>query len=116
MWRSSSKFDINNKDILKSNKKRFTEGLLITLLNPKPIFFFMALFPQFINSSENYLIQFILLAITFSILVVIIHFGYAFFAKAAKSKLSTPKGSQLLSKASGSFYVVFGVGLAASNK
>ncbi|MES9857222.1 MAG: LysE family translocator [Sedimenticola sp.] len=116
MWRSSSKFDVNNKQTRKSNKHRFTEGLLITLLNPKPIFFFMALFPQFINSGENYLFQFLLLAMTFSVLVVIIHFGYAFFAKSARSKLSTPKGSQILSKASGSFYVFFGVGLATTNK
>lgn len=116
MWHSSSKFDVNNENTPKSNRKRFVEGLLITLLNPKPIFFFMALFPQFINPSNNYVIQFISLAITFSILVIIIHFSYAFFAKTARSKLSTPKGSQILSKASGSFYMLFGVGLATTNK
>ena len=116
MWRSSSKFDMNHKTTIKSNKKKFVEGLLITLLNPKPIFFFMALFPQFINSSENYLLQFMLLSITFSVLVVLIHFGYALFAKTAKSKLSTPRGSQILSRVSGSFFVLFGVGLAATNK
>lgn len=116
MWNSSSKFDVNNKNTLKSNRKRFVEGLLITLLNPKPVFFFMALFPQFVNPSNNYIFQFIYLAMTFSTLVIIIHFSYAFFAKTAKSKLSTPKGSQILSKASGSFYMLFGVGLATTNK
>jgi len=116
MWRSSSKFDLNNKNTLKSNKKRFTEGLLVTLLNPKPIFFFMALFPQFINPSNNYIFQFVSLATTFSVLVLIIHFSYAFFANTARSKLSTPKGSQILSKASGGFYMLFGVGLATTNK
>ena len=116
MWLSSSKFDVKNKNTIKSNKLKFTKGLLITLLNPKPIFFFMALFPQFINSSESYLIQFLLLVTTFSVLVVIIHCVYASFAKTAKSRLSTSKRGQHLSKVSGSFYVFFGVGLATTNK
>lgn len=114
MWRSTSKFESNNESGLKSNKQKFLEGFLITLLNPKPVFFFMALFPQFINPGESYLMQFVLLAVTFSVLVLVIHSGYAFFAKAAKSKLSTPRGSKLLSRVSGSFYLFFGVGLASS--
>ena len=116
MWRSSSNFNVSNNNSVKSHKKKFTEGFLITLLNPKPIFFFMALFPQFINPNEAYIFQFILLAITFSVLVVIIHFSYAFFAKSARTKLSTPKGSRILSKASGTFYMLFGAGLATANK
>jgi threonine/homoserine/homoserine lactone efflux protein len=116
MWRSSSKFDETNNSSIKSNKKKFSEGLLLTLLNPKPIFFFMALFPQFINPSENYSFQFLLLAFVFSVLVVIIHSSYAFFAKTAKTKLSTPKGSQILSRVSGGFYMCFGVLLATTNK
>lgn len=114
MWRSSSSSNISPSSIIKSNKKKFIEGFLITLLNPKPIFFFMALFPQFINPNEAYIFQFLLLAITFSVLVVIIHSSYALFAKSARSKLSTPKGSQILSKASGAFYMLFGAGLATA--
>ncbi|AGH80862.1 lysine exporter protein LysE/YggA [Psychromonas sp. CNPT3] len=116
MWRSSSNFSISNNNHAKSNKKKFTEGFFITLLNPKAIFFFMALFPHFINPNEAYIFQFLLLAITFSVLVVIIHFSYSFFAKSARSKLSTPKGSRVLSKTSGTFYMLFGAGLAIANK
>lgn len=116
MWRSSSKFNRENENKVKSNKQKFTEGLLITLLNPKPIFFFMSLFPQFLNSSENYLFQFSFLTITFSVFVVIIHFGYAFFAKTVKYKLSTSRGSKVLAKVSGSFYILFGIGLATTSK
>jgi len=116
IWRSSSKFDVTNKNAIKSNKHKFTEGFLITLLNPKPIFFFMSLFPQFINPNENYQIQFLVLATTFSFLVVLIHCIYAAFAKASRSKLSSQKGSKIISRVSGSFYIFFGLGLAASNK
>ena len=96
---------------MKRHKKKFIEGFLITLLNPKPIFFFMALFPQFISLNEAYIFQFVLLAITFSVLVVIIHSIYALFAKSAKHKLSTEKGSRVLSKTSGSFFMWFLNGL-----
>lgn len=115
LWSSSASIKVSY-DTKKSKKHKFVEGLLITLLNPKPIFFFMALFPQFINSTENYLIQFAFLSITFSFLVVIIHCTYALFAKKAKSKLSTPKGTQFLSKAGGSIYIFFGIQLATTNR
>jgi len=116
MWRSSANFNVTPSSMVKSHRKKFTEGLLITLLNPKPIFFFMALFPQFINPNEAYIFQFILLAVTFSVLVVIIHCSYAFFAKSARAKLSTPKGGLVLNKVSGSFYLLFGAGLATASK
>ena len=32
---------------------RFKEGFFVSLLNPKAIFFFMSLFPQFINHEQN---------------------------------------------------------------
>lgn len=116
MWRSSAKLDVKKAEEQKSHKARFTEGLLITLLNPKPIFFFIALFPQFIAPSKNYQLQFIELTITFSLLVVIIHCIYAAISNAAKSTFLTPIGSKLISRIGGSFYMFFGAGLAASNK
>lgn len=116
MWLSSAKIDVYKIEKQKSHKLRFTEGLMITLLNPKAIFFFIALFPQFITLNEDYQSQFIILTITFSFLIILIHCIYAVFSKAAKSSLSTPKGSKLVSRVSGSFYIFFGVGLVASNK
>ncbi len=116
MWRTSAKINVQKTAKAKTAKVRFTEGLLITLLNPKPIFFFMALFPQFITPNENYPAQFIFLTVTFSLLVVLIHCGYAAFSKLARSVLSTPKGRKLLGRVSGCFYMLFGLGLAASNR
>src|SRR5205807_730440 len=48
----------------------FGQGFLVTLSNPKPIAFFMALFPQFVTSGSGYLGQFAVLAATFCALVV----------------------------------------------
>lgn len=57
-------------------KKMFMHGLLITLTNPKAIVFFIALFPQFIDSQQAYLPQFFLLSLTFCVLIVLIHLLY----------------------------------------
>ncbi len=115
-WLSSSEIGVNEQAVTKSNKQKFTEGLFITLLNPKPIFFFLALFPQFINSAQSYPAQFLLLAATFSLLVVIIHCIYALFSNMAQSRLSTPGGGQAFRKVSGSCYLFFGIGLILADK
>ncbi|WP_075172563.1 LysE family translocator [Neptunomonas phycophila] len=96
--------------------KCFMEGFLVSVSNPKAVIFFMSIFPQFIDLTQEYTPQFILLAVTFSFLVIVIHTIYAVSASFAKSKLSSQKGSSLLNKISGGVFVSFGVGLAASSK
>ena len=96
--------------------KCFMEGFLVSVSNPKAVIFFMSIFPQFIDLTQEYTPQFILLAITFSFLVIVIHTIYATFASLAKSKLSSRKGSSILNKISGGVFVSFGIGLAASSK
>ncbi|WP_025563835.1 LysE family translocator [Psychromonas sp. SP041] len=116
MWRAKTSLD---SDIMlqdKSNKKCYLEGLSLTISNPKPILFFMSLFPQFISFQGSYINQFILLSLTFCGLVIIIHSGYAFLSSFAKSKLLEPTGRKVLNKVSGGLFMCFGIGLAASNK
>ncbi|WP_060492045.1 LysE family transporter [Psychrobacter sp.] len=60
-----------------STDRLFKEGLLISLSNPKPLLFFMAVFPQFIDTEQAYLSQFLILASAFCLLVLLIHFCYA---------------------------------------
>lgn len=50
-----------------STISRFREGLMISLLNPKPIVFFMSLFPQFINPEKSFAPQFVALSVVFCI-------------------------------------------------
>ncbi|MGR7464310.1 LysE family translocator [Klebsiella aerogenes] len=62
----------------------FRQGLLITLLNPKPIAFFMALFPHFIDPGEPFVPQFSILSAIFCVLVLLIHSLYGLFAGSVK--------------------------------
>lgn len=44
--------EANNKTNFRSKKRRFMEGFLIALFNPKAILFFVALFPQFTDEAQ----------------------------------------------------------------
>ena len=46
----------------------FRDGFLVAGLSPKALIFFSAIFPNFINFKENYISQFIILAITYVVL------------------------------------------------
>ena len=120
LWRSPvMSFTCSDKGKVLNNPKygaRFKEGFLITLLNPKPIFFFMSLFPQFINHQQSYLLQFGILTLTFCGLILLVHTFYALGAYSIKSWLSSPKGSKAINRAGGSVFVLFGFGLAASQR
>lgn len=116
MLRSKVTNDLSIKKQEASYVRCFIEGFLVSISNPKAVIFFMSIFPQFINTSKEYVPQFILLATTFSLLVMVIHSIYALSASAVKSKLSSEKGKSVINKIGGGVFVGFGVGLAASSK
>ncbi|PHM72354.1 LysE family translocator [Xenorhabdus sp. KJ12.1] len=87
--------------------KTFREGYLITLLNPKPIVFFMALFPQFTNSRKPFFSQFIILSAVFCCLCFLIHFLYGMFAHIVKQKMKTGKAFLVLNRTGGIVFCFF---------
>jgi len=116
LWRSPAiKIDDSNVNI-KNRKLQFVEGLTIQLTNPKAVFFFMSVFPQFMDYSHDYVNQFVLLVVTYSLLVVTIHLLYALLAKKARHWLTTPKGGKTVNKIGGGTFMCFGLGLATASK
>jgi len=61
-------FESANQDITKSNISFFRDGFLVAGLSPKALIFFGAIFPNFMNFQNNYISQFIILAITYIVL------------------------------------------------
>ena len=122
LWRSPAlKLEGGVGDLQTSEKQplywlRFKEGFFITLLNPKPVFFFMSLFPQFINHQQSYTVQFTTLTLTFCMTIIVVHSTYAFAANFIKSWLASPKGAKLVNRTGGSVFVLFGLGLATSTQ
>ncbi len=97
-----------------SFSRRFVEGVSLQLTNPKAIFFFLSVFPQFIDPATNYAIQFASLVLTFSALVVVIHLTYAMFAKKARNWLTSERGGRRVNKTAGVTFMFFGAALASA--
>jgi homoserine/homoserine lactone efflux protein len=115
MWRTKS-FIPELKVTSSRPWRRFVEALSIQLLNPKAGFFFLAVFPQFIKPEGNYYSQFFLLVSSYSLLVVLVHAGYALMANGARGWLSTNKGARIVGKLSGITFFCFGVLMASASK
>ncbi len=97
-------------------KHYFRQALLITLLNPKAIVFYMAFFPLFVDPAQHQgLKTFAVMAVTIAGLtflygltsVLITHF-------LAERIRANPKVSSWLNKAAGVFLIGFGIKLAVS--
>jgi len=58
----------------------FKDGFLVAGTSPKAWMFFPLIFPQFIDFSSNYIVQFFILIITYMILDFISLIGYAILA------------------------------------
>lgn len=93
----------------------FTEGLSIQCTNPKAVFFFMSVFPQFIDAGRSYLPQFSMLVLTYSGLVMAIHSVYSLVAQKARSWITSPRGGNVVRKMSGTAFIFFGIMLAGAS-
>ena len=73
--------DINNKEL---NKKSFfsffKDGFIVAGTSPKAWMFFPFIFPQFIDFSSNYVVQFLILITTYVVLDFLSLIGYAVLA------------------------------------
>jgi threonine/homoserine/homoserine lactone efflux protein len=116
LWRSPGFKFVEGQTRQLSFGKRFLEGLSLQLTNPKAIFFFLSIFPQFIDPAANYAQQFLLLVLTYSTLVVVIHCIYAFSAQRTKAWLTSEKGGRIVNKAGGATFLFFGAMLATAKK
>ena len=73
--------DINSKNISKKNFfSFFKDGFLVAGTSPKAWMFFPIIFPQFIDFSSNYIVQFFILITTYIVLDFLSLIGYALAA------------------------------------
>ena len=73
--------DINSKNISKKNFfSFFKDGFLVAGTSPKAWMFFPIIFPQFIDFSSDYVVQFFILITTYMVLDFLSLIGYALAA------------------------------------
>ncbi|NOI82034.1 LysE family translocator [Vibrio tubiashii] len=108
MWRGESKI-INSTDIDK-DKNVFSQGVIVSVLNPKVALFFLSFLPQFIEtSSSSVSLQLLVLGLLFSVLATLCNLLYASVGSWVFSRSNSQRYSRALEGVSG----VLLIGLAS---
>lgn len=96
--------------------RRFREGLSLQLTNPKSIFFFLSVLPQFIARSQPFGLQFSILVLSYGALLVLIHSLYILFAQRARGWLCSGRGARFVNRLGSCTFVIFGAALATARR
>lgn len=91
----------------------YREAFFMAAINPKPILFFTALFPQFISAQEPLLPQFFILTSIFMALSFFTLLAYAMVAARAKFLLQQPHFAKWVNRVIGTVFISFGAALLA---
>lgn len=89
----------------------FREGFLVAITNPKPIIFFAALFPQFLDTEQPLFPQFSLMTLIFMAFSFLSLSTYGYLGKQAKDFLSSSRKAKWFHRISGGLFVGMGVSL-----
>ncbi|HDM8196249.1 TPA: LysE family translocator [Vibrio harveyi] len=96
----------------------FREGFFLAVTNPKPVIFFTALFPQFLNIDDSIGYQFISMTLIFITISFFVLVSYGAIANYASSKIekSPTKTICWFNRISGATFLVLGAKLFYLNK
>lgn len=103
--------DLEDEKIVKSKKSYFLESFILAVTNPKPILFFTAIFPQFLDLNSSIAPQFfimtgIFLLISFSSLCT-----YSYISKKSKAFFKNQRRINIVNKITGGLFIFMGLGL-----
>lgn len=94
----------------RSAVRDYTRALLVSLTNPKTLFFYGAFFPQFLSPGSDMGVQVFWLSVTFLVLALTVDCCWAFLGGRARGLL--PLRGRLRNRISGGMMIGAGIGLA----
>lgn len=100
----------------KSGRKLFSEGLVVALSNPKAILFFAAFLPQFIDTEQSLLVQFVAMAGTFMAIEFLFELLLATCSQRMVPWMNRSKYSRWFQRITGSTFIGAGTLLATIEK
>lgn len=97
-------------------KSLFWQGFIVSITNPKTLFFYAAFFPQFIDPTAATGPQLALLSVTFLVIATSLDCGYAFLSGKLRPMLSSERQGRMRNRISGVFLIGTGMALALARK
>lgn len=113
LWRSEPSDPEASNQATASAKASFTNGLFITLGNPKVILFYLGFLPAFVDLSSLTATDVTVIAVVVSLVLGATMLGYAYAASSARRLFQTPRAKNVLNRASGSVMIATGSVMAA---
>jgi len=110
--KNSSVLDISDIDEninLKSNKSYFIQAFTLAITNPKPILFFTAIFPQFLDTSIDIFPQFAIMTLIFLIISFSSLCTYGFLAKKSRKLFKNITFMNIFHKITGGIFISMGL-------
>ncbi|MGY8933689.1 MAG: LysE family translocator [Flavobacteriales bacterium] len=99
VFRSNAHFDLKDKASKKSYSQLFKQGVIMNLVNPKILIFFLAFFPGFLwDEYQHTIYQFYVLGILFMVISFIVFSGLAILAGYISTTLNENKNVSVLLK------------------
>lgn len=75
------------------------------LTNPMLIMFFVSLLPQFVTPTMNVLPQYIVLAVTYGIFIIVIHSSYSLVTTVFRQFLQSERVNTLIYRVGGTIFI-----------
>jgi len=99
VYKSNESISIGNKATKKSHWQLFKQGVIMNLVNPKVLIFFLAFFPAFIwDETGNTVLQFYILGIAFMVVSFMVFSGLALLAGSISTYMLTHKNTGFVLK------------------
>ncbi|MFT6202161.1 MAG: threonine/homoserine/homoserine lactone efflux protein [Candidatus Endobugula sp.] len=89
----------------------FLESFILAVTNPKPILFFIALFPQFLQVNQAAAPQFFVLTSIFMVLSFFVLCSYGYISKSARALFKKATFVQWFHRITGGLFIVMGFSL-----
>jgi threonine/homoserine/homoserine lactone efflux protein len=110
LWSAPVAHDITVPNVLAVRRLRMLlHAYVVTALNPKSIVFFVAFLPQFLDASQPFLPQIIVMEGTFLALATLNATLYALLASAARRTVRRPSLQRALNRIGGSLLIGAGI-------
>ena len=109
--RGGLRFDDSKIESNKSTFTYFKEALLVAITNPKPIIFFTAIFPQFLDINRAITLQFLIMTAIFLTISFASLCLYGLLAKHSKKWLQKGNIMTWISRATGGLFISIGIAL-----
>ena len=99
------------EDLDKPRSAYLYEAFLLAVTNPKPILFFTAIFPQFLDLKADVMPQFVIMTSIFLVISFTSLCTYGFTARKSKTWLMSKNRMTWFHRITGGIFIVLGVGL-----